>query len=119
MSKNAMPSRAETVVIGGGIVGCSVAYHLAQLGHRDVLLLEQNQLGSGTTWHAAGMIGRLRTSNSLTEINRYSAELYSRLFEETGHDIGWKEVGSLIVAQSEDRLVQLKRTVSMARYFGI
>ena len=119
MSENAMPSRAETVVIGGGIVGCSVAYHLAQMGHRDVLLLEQNQLGSGTTWHAAGMIGRLRTSNSLTEINRYSAELYSRLFEETGHDIGWKEVGSLIVAQSEDRLVQLKRTVSMARYFGI
>ncbi len=119
MTKNHLPERAEVVVLGGGIVGCSVAYHLTLLGKKDVLVLEQNELGSGTTWHAAGMVGRLRTSNSLTEINRYSAELYSTLGEKTGHSIGWKQVGSLIVGQSEDRMIQLRRTVAMARYFGI
>ncbi|MBT5706176.1 MAG: FAD-binding oxidoreductase, partial [Verrucomicrobia bacterium] len=119
MENMSIPERAEIVVLGGGIVGCSVAYHLTLLGRRDVVVLEQNELGSGTTWHAAGMVGRLRTSNSLTEINRYSAELYSTLEEVTGHSIGWKQVGSLIVGQTEDRMVQLRRTVAMARYFGI
>ena len=119
MASVSIPERAEIVVLGGGIVGCSVAYHLTLLGRRDVVVLEQNELGSGTTWHAAGMVGRLRTSNSLTEINRYSAELYSTLEEVTGHPIGWKQVGSLIVAQTENRMVQLRRTVAMARYFGI
>ena len=88
MTKNNLPDRAEVVVLGGGIVGCSVAYHLTLLGRKDVVVLEQNELGSGTTWHAAGMVGRLRTSNSLTEINRYSAELYSTLEEKTGYPIG-------------------------------
>ena len=119
MAKTNLPDRAEIVVLGGGIVGCSVAYHLTLLGKRDVVVVEQNELGSGTTWHAAGMVGRLRTSNSLTEINRYSAELYSTLEDKTGHSIGWKQVGSLIVGQSEDRMIQLRRTVAMARYFGI
>ena len=119
MANSSFPERAEIVVLGGGIVGCSVAYHLTLLGRKDVVVLEQNELGSGTSWHAAGMVGRLRTSNSLTEINRYSAELYSSLEEKTGHSIGWKQVGSLIVAQTEDRMVQLRRTVAMARYFGI
>ena len=119
MANSSFPESAEVVVLGGGIVGCSVAYHLTLLGRKDVLILEQNELGSGTSWHAAGMVGRLRTSNSLTEINRYSAELYSSLEEKTGHPIGWKQVGSLIVAQTEDRMIQLRRTVAMARYFGI
>ncbi len=115
----AVPSQAQIVILGGGIVGCSVAYHLTKLGVKDVLLLEQNQLGAGTTWHAAGMVGRLRTSNSLTAINKYSAELYAGLEAETGHSIGWKQVGSLIVGQSEDRMIQLRRTVAMAQYFGV
>ena len=119
MASEATPERAQVVVLGGGIVGCSVAYHLTLAGCRDVVLLEQNALGAGTTWHAAGMVGRLRTSNSLTENNRYSAELYAGLEAETGHSIGWKQVGSLIVAQTDDRMTQLRRTVAMARYFGV
>ena len=119
MQQSAVPERAEIVILGGGIVGCSIAYHLTLQGKRDVVVLEQNELGSGTTWHAAGMVGRLRVSNSLTEINRYSAKLYASLEEETGHSIGWKQVGSLIVGQSDDRMIQLRRTVAMARYFGV
>src|SRR5213075_682782 len=76
----------KVVIIGGGIVGCSVAYHLAKLGWKDVVLLEQNQLAGGTTWHAAGLVGRLRTTNSMTKINKYSVELYAGLERETGQD---------------------------------
>ena len=114
-----IPSQARVVVVGGGIAGCSVAYHLAQMGWRDVVVLEQGALAGGTTWHAAGLVGRLRTSNSLTTINKYSAELYPRLEQETGHSIGWKQVGSLIVAKSEDRMIQLRRTMAMAELFGV
>ena len=74
-----IPASAQVVVVGGGIVGCSVAYHLTKLGFSDVVLVEQKALAGGTTWHAAGMVGRLRTSNSLTKINQYSAELYAGL----------------------------------------
>ena len=116
---SSIPSEAKVVIIGGGIIGCSVAYHLAKLGWKDVVLLEQNQLAGGTTWHAAGLVGRLRTSNSMTKINKYSAELYSSLEKETGHPTGWKQVGSLIVARSEDRLTQLRRTAAMAELFGV
>lgn len=114
-----LPTEARVVIVGGGIVGCSVAYHLARLGWTDVLLLEQNQLAGGTTWHAAGLVGRLRTSNSMTRINKYSAELYAGLERETGHPVGWKQVGSLIVAQSQDRLKQLHRTAAMSEWFGV
>ncbi len=114
----ALPDAAEVVIVGGGIVGASLAYHLAQLG-RDVLLLEQNSLGGGTTWHAAGLVGQLRTSNSMTKINRYSVELYPRLHTETGVDTGWTTTGSLILATSADRMVQLRRTVAMAGLFGV
>ena len=100
-------------------MGCSVAYHLARLGWKDILVLEQNELAGGTTWHAAGLIGRLRTSNSMTQINKYSAELYASLEKETGHSVGWKQVGSLIVAKSEDRMTQLRRTTAMAELFGV
>jgi len=109
----------KVVIVGGGIVGCSVAYHLAKLGWKDVVLLEQNQLAGGTTWHAAGLVGRLRTTNSMTKINKYSAELYAGLERETGHSVGWKQVGSLIVARSQDRMTQLRRTAAMSEWFGV
>jgi sarcosine dehydrogenase len=114
-----LPNEAKVVIVGGGVVGCSLAYHLTKFGWRDVVLLEQNRLGGGTTWHAAGLVGRLRTSNSMTRINKYSAELYAALEQETGHPIGWKQVGSLIVTSSEERMIQLRRTTAMAELFGV
>jgi 4-methylaminobutanoate oxidase (formaldehyde-forming) len=115
----AIPSQAKVVIVGGGIIGCSVAYHLAKFGWKDVVLLEQNQLSGGTTWHAAGLIGRLRTTNSMTKINKYSAELYASLEKETGHAVGWKQVGSLIVGRSPERMQQLHRTAAMSEWFGV
>ena len=114
-----LPTKTKVVIVGGGIIGCSVAYHLAKLGWKDVVLLEQKQLAGGTTWHAAGLVGRLRTTNSMTKINKYSAELYAGLERETGHSVGWKQVGSLIVARSEDRMTQLRRTAAMSEWFGV
>ena len=114
-----VPDRARVVIVGGGIAGCSVAYHLAQAGWRGVVLLEQTALAGGTTWHAAGMVGQLRASNSLTRINKYSVDLYQRLEAETGVPTGWKEVGSLIVAQTEARMTQLQRTAAMAACFDV
>ncbi|MEY4530502.1 MAG: Aminomethyltransferase [Deinococcota bacterium] len=114
-----IPSSARVIVVGGGIVGASVAYHLTKLGWSDVLLLEQNALAGGTTWHAAGLVGQLRTSNSMTKINKYSVELYPRLETETGVATGWKTTGSLIVATSSERMIQLERTMAMAELFGV
>lgn len=114
-----IPQHARVVIVGGGIVGCSVAYHLAQLGWRDILVLEQHALGGGTTWHAAGLVGQLRTSNSMTLINKYSVELYQRLEAETGQATGWNEVGSLILGRSRERMTQLRRTAAMAEVFGV
>ena len=113
------PSETKVVIVGGGVIGTSVAYHLTKLGWKDVVLLEQNQLSAGTSWHAAGLVGRLRTSNSMTRINKYTVELYSQLEQETGHSVGWKQVGSLIVANSDDRMIQLRRTMAMAELFGV
>src|SRR5687768_3591668 len=98
-----LPSETRVVIVGGGVIGTSVAYHLAKLGWKEIVLLEQNALAGGTSWHAAGLIGRLRTTNSMTKINRYSAELYASLEKETGQAVGWKQVGSLIVARSRER----------------
>lgn len=113
------PEQTEFLIIGGGIVGASVAYHLTLMGRSNVTLLEQGKLGGGTTWHAAGMVGRLRTSSSMTVINKYSAELYSKLEAETGHPVNWRQVGSLIVGKSKDRMTQLRRTTAMAELFGV
>ena len=100
-------------------MGCSVAYHLSALGAKDVLLLEQGRLTSGTTWHAAGLVGQLRAHESMTRLIRYSTELYSKLEEETGLSTGWKQCGSLAVARTSDRMIQLKRTAAVARAHGV
>lgn len=114
-----LPASTQVVIIGGGIAGCSLAYHLTDLGWRDVVVLEQGLLAGGTTWHAAGLVGRLRTSTSLTAINQYSADLYQKLEQLTGHPTGWKQVGSLILGRSEARMTQLRRTMAMAEWFGV
>jgi 4-methylaminobutanoate oxidase (formaldehyde-forming) len=113
------PSAARIVVIGGGIMGCSVAYHLSQLGEKDVVLLEQGRLTSGTTWHAAGLVGQLRAHESMTRLIRYSTDLYANLEAETGLATGWKKCGSLAVARTADRMTQLKRTAAVARAYGV
>jgi len=111
--------RAQVVIVGGGIIGCSVAYHLTRLGWRDIVLLEQGGVSGGTTWHAAGLVGQLRSSSNLTQLIRYSAELYSQLEAETGQATGWKRCGSLSVARTAERMIQLKRNASLARSYGI
>ncbi|MFN0130700.1 MAG: FAD-dependent oxidoreductase [Verrucomicrobiales bacterium] len=113
------PTSARVAIVGGGIVGCSVAYHLAKAGWRDVVLLEQGRLSGGTTWHAAGMVGQLRASNSMTQINRHSAALYPELERETGHDVGWVRTGGLTLATTPQRMTQLRRTAAMAEVFGV
>lgn len=100
-------------------MGCSVAYHLSVLGEKDVVLLEQGRLTSGTTWHAAGLVGQLRAHESMTRLIRYSTELYSKLEAETGLGTGWKQCGSLAVARTADRMVQLRRTAAVARAQGV
>ncbi|MCG8695150.1 MAG: FAD-binding oxidoreductase, partial [Minwuiales bacterium] len=109
------PDRARAVVIGGGVIGCSVAYHLAKLGWTDVVLLERKQLTSGTTWHAAGLIGQLRATQNMTRLAKYSSDLYLGLEAETGIATGYKQNGSLALALTEERLEELKRGASMAR----
>ena len=114
-----LPTQARAVIIGGGIVGCSVAYHLAKLGWREIVLLEQGRLSCGTTWHAAGLVGQLRAHQNLTRLIRYSCELYENLEAETGQATGWKRCGSLAVARTGDRMTLLKRTAAMARAHGV
>ena len=114
-----IPSHARAAVVGGGIVGCSVAYHLAKLGWRDVVLLERRELSCGTTWHAAGLVGQLRSSHNLTRLASYGAVLYERLEAETGQATGFRRSGSISVARSAERLIELKRGASMARCFGV
>jgi 4-methylaminobutanoate oxidase (formaldehyde-forming) len=115
----AFPTQARVVIIGGGIVGCSTAYHLARLGWSDVVLLERRQLTCGTTWHAAGLVGQLRATYNMTRLAQYSAELFRGLEAETGSATGFRQTGSLAVASDEERFEELKRGVSMAHSFGL
>jgi glycine cleavage system T protein len=114
-----LPAKAQAVIIGGGVIGCSVAYHLAKLGWRDVVLLERKELTSGTTWHAAGLIGQLRATANMTKLARYGAELYANLEAETGVATGFRRVGSISLALTGERLEELRRGASMARAFDV
>jgi 4-methylaminobutanoate oxidase (formaldehyde-forming) len=119
-SNNSLPARAQVVIIGGGIIGCSVAYHLTKMGWRDVVLLERAQLTSGTTWHAAGLVssGGFRTETSI-EMAKYTVELCSRLGEETGQDTGFMPIGHLELACSQEELHGIRRALDFGRGFGI
>ena len=116
---SAFPSSARVVIIGGGIIGCSVAYHLAQLGVKDVVLLERAKLTSGSTWHAAGLVGQLRTSANITQLLKYSVELYDKLEQETGQATGWKRNGGLRLACNAERMTEIKRQATTAHSFGL
>ncbi len=114
-----LPARAEIVVIGGGVIGASVAYHLTRLGRTDLVLLEQGQLSGGTTWHAAGLVGQLRATESGTRLVQYSAQLYSELEAETGLATGFKRCGGVTVARTRDRMTQLQRTAATAEAYDL
>jgi heterotetrameric sarcosine oxidase gamma subunit len=118
MSKS-LPQRADVVIIGGGVVGASIAYHLTRIGITDVALLERKQLTCGTTWHAAGLVGQLRATRNLTELAKYTTGLFEGLEQETGQATGFKQNGSISIALTEARLEELKRGASMARQFGL
>jgi Glycine/D-amino acid oxidases (deaminating) len=117
--KNSIPNSCKVVVIGGGVAGCSTAYHLAKFGWKDTVLLERDILTSGTTWHAAGLIGQLGSSATITKLRNYSLNLYKQLEKETGLSTGLKQNGSLTVATTYDRLEELKRQVTFAQRFDI
>ena len=117
--KKIPPKSAKVVVIGGGVAGCSVAYHLTEFGWKDVVLLERDQLTSGTTWHAAGLIGQLGSSATITRLRNYSLNLYKKLEKETGLSTGLKQNGSLTVATTEARLEELKRQLTFAQRFNV
>ncbi len=110
---------ARHLIIGGGIIGCSIAYHLARMGEKDVVLLEKSALTEGATWHAAGLVGQLRSSRNTTRMLQKSVALYDRIEAETGMSIDWKKVGSLRLAASKDRMLEAKRLATMARSFGL
>ncbi len=114
-----LPDRAQVVVIGGGIIGCSTAHHLARDHKADALLLEQGKLTGGSTWHAAGLVGQLRSSASITQVLKYSVDLYERLSEETGLGTGWKMTGCLRLACNDDRWTECKRLATTAQSFGM
>ncbi len=117
--KDNIPTSAKVVVIGGGIAGCSVAYHLTEFGWNDIVLLERDQLTSGTTWHAAGLLGQVGASATITKLRNYSLNLYKKLQEETGIETGLKQNGSLTVATDTDRFEELKRQATFAQRFNI
>ena len=113
------PKQAQVVIVGGGVVGCSVAYHLAELGWTDVVLLERKSLTCGTTWHAAGLVGQLRATHNLTRLAQYTTDLYATLEEATGQATGFRQNGSLSLASDAERFEELKRGASMASCFGL
>jgi glycine cleavage system T protein len=114
-----IPGRARAIVVGGGVIGCSILYHLAKLGWTDTVLLEQYQLTHGSTWHSAGLVGQLRSSISLTRMMQYSVGLYAELKELTGNDPGWHQLGGLRLASSQPRFEEIRRQASWAKTFGL
>ena len=117
MADKSLPDRAHVVIVGGGVIGASVAYHLTKLGVAEVVLLEQGQLSCGTTWHAAGLVGQLRASESATRLVQYSTQLYAELESEVGLSAGYKQCGGVTVARTEDRMTQLRRAAANAEAF--
>ena len=118
MSEN-FPTQSQIVIIGGGIVGCSTAYHLAKLGWKDVVLLERKELGSGTTWAAAGLIAQLRQNQEMSNLAKYATHLYAELEAETSVATGWVKTGAIGVCQTEDRRREWLRGAARARAYGI
>src|SRR5687767_15454846 len=118
-NRHAVRDRARVVIVGGGVAGTSIAYHLAQLGWDDVVLLDRDQLTSGSTFHSAGLVGQLRSSVTLTRMMMYGSDLYRRLGDETGFDVSWHEVGSLRLASSAERLQELQRQAGWGRTFEL
>src|SRR5512137_880013 len=114
-----LPTHAQVVIIGGGVGGASIAYHMAHMGWKDIVVLERHELTSGSTWHSAGLVGQMRSDANLTRMMHYSTELYRRLKGETEQDTGWREVGGLRLASSPERLEDIKRLVGMAQSFGV
>jgi glycine cleavage system T protein len=114
-----LPRRARVVIVGGGVIGCSIAYHLTKIGWNDVVLLERKQLTSGTTWHAAGLVGQLRPSINMTRLAKYTGELYRGLEAETGQATGYRQCGSISMATTAERFEELKRSASMAKVFDL
>ena len=119
MSDLKLPAQTQVVIIGGGVIGCSVAYHLTKLGWTDVVLLERKELTCGTTWHAAGLVGQLRATRNMAMLAQYTSELFAGLEAETGQATGFKQHGSVSVAPDPERFEELKRGASMAKCFGL
>ena len=113
-----MAEQSRIIIIGGGAIGCSIAYHLAKAGEKDVLLLEKSQLTQGSTWHAAGLVGQLRSKHNLTRLMQNSVALYDRLEEETGQATDWKKVGSIRIASTFARLSEIRQSITQAKSFG-
>ena len=116
---NSLPSHAQVVIIGGGVIGSSIAYHLTQLGWKDVVLLERKQLTCGTTWHAAGLLTTLRDTEAQTKLAKYTQDLYRRLEGETGQATGIINCGSIQLAMTDDKAFEMRRGCAMARCFGV
>src|ERR1700683_4418912 len=114
-----LPARARVVTAGGVVTGCSIAYHRSKLGWSDIVLLERKQLTSGTIWHAAGLVGQLRQSINMTQLARYTSELYRGLEAETGQATGYRQCGSVSLATTSGRMEELQRNASMAKVFGL
>ena len=114
-----LPSHCRVVIVGGGVIGCSIAYHLAKLGWSDIVLLERKQVTSGTTWHAAGLITTLRDTEAQTKLAKYSLKLYEELEEETGQATGFIKCGSIQLAMDDAKAEEMRRGTALARTFGI
>ena len=119
MAGTSLPSHAHVVIIGGGVIGCSVAYHLTRLGVQEVVVLERKKLTCGTTWHAAGLLTTLRDTESQTKLAKYTQELYDRLEEETGQATGFMRCGSIQIAESPEKAIEMRRGTALARVFGV